>query len=233
MMKFTAPLIIALCLAGITNTVTAKDVRDFEIRGVSAGDSGMESCNKLSEQFPGEYELYDYLEIPRDRKLWSVRSRYDIRKNSSKNDKECTGSFTLYDQKTGKAVRADSINVKSHAKAVFYVNYTQSIHQGSSLAECNDSRQELITTLTGKYGEPTATPKKSSDSILMKWDYSAVQGRIGDEELEIFAASLECKMYDNETNLPMLKINLNFHSGDVIANTKNEINTDKSYKPSL
>lgn len=232
-MKFTKTLIIVVCLAGATNIAIAKDVRGFEIRGVSPGDSGMESCNKLSEQFPGEYELYDFLKIPRDRKLWSISSRYDIRKNSSKNDKECTGSFTLYDQKSGKAVRADSINVKSHAKAVFYVDYKQSIHQGASLSECNESRQALITTLTGRYGKPTATPKKSNDSILMKWDYSTAQGRLGDEELEMFAASLECKMYDNETNLPMLKINLSFHSGDVIANTKNEVNTDKNYKPSL
>ncbi len=232
-MTFTKALIIALGLVGAANIATAKDVRGFEIRGVSPGDSGMESCNKLSAQFPGEYELYDYLKIPRDRKLWSVSSRYDIRKNSSKNDKECTGSFTLYDQKSGKAVRADSINVKSHAKAVYYVDYKQSIHQGTSMSECNESRQALIATLTGKYGEPTATPKKSNDSILMKWDYSTAQGRLGDEELEMFAASLECRMYDNETNLPMLKINLSFHSGDVVANSKTEVNTEKSYTPSL
>jgi hypothetical protein len=191
------------------------------------------SETKLPAQFPGEYELYNYLEIPRDRKLWSVSSHYDIRKNSSRNDKECTGSFTLYDQNSGKAVRTDSINVKSHAKAVYYIDYKQSIHQGSSLSECNESRQALISSLTGKYGEPTVTPKKNTDSILMKWDYSSAQGRVGDEELEMFAASLECKMYDNETNLPMLKINFSFHSGAVIANTKNEVNTDKSYTPSL
>lgn len=202
-MKFTNILIIAISLAGAAQTAIAKDVRGFEIRGVSPGDSGMESCNKLSEQFPGEYELYDYLKIPRDRKLWSISSRYDIRKNSSKNDKECTGSFTLYDQKSGKAVRADSINVKSHAKAVYYIDYKQSIHQGSSLSECNESREALISSLIGKYGEPPVIPKKNTDSILMKWDYSLAQGRVGDEELEVFAASLECKMYDNETNLPM------------------------------
>lgn len=228
-MKFSKTFIITISLAGAAQTAIAKDVRGFEIRGVSPGDSGMESSNKLSEQFP----VYDYLKIPRDRKLWSISSRYDIRKNSSKNDKECTGSFTLYDQKSGKAVRADSINVKSHAKAVFYVDYKQSIHQGTSLSECNESRQALIATLTGKYGQPTAAPKKSNDSILMKWDYSTAQGRLGDEELEMFAASLECKMYDKETNLPMLKINLSFHSGHVVANSKNVVNTEINYTPSL
>lgn len=224
-------LVVALLAGG--NSAFAQTVQGFEIRGVHPGDGAMESCNKLAEQFPGIPEVYQYLDIPRDRALWDVNSRYDIRKNSSRNHEYCHGAFTLYGQKSGKAVRADSINVKSHARKVYYIDYKQRIASGATLGECNATRKEIIDSLLDAHDKPTEMIEKSDSKSKVEWNYSTGDGRVGDEALEVFAAVLECKMYDNETNLPMLHIHTTVHSGAIVANAQNNVPLDKKFKPSL